>query len=299
MTVTVNELVDSRELEVGTKGVITTHWIAYEDDPNIPFEEGEALVELALQTPEIWASVGFTRREITVEPVGDPTISRMWKSTVTYKSVSQGSAAPSSTGDSYFNFDTGTTTVHMTQSELTYTKLGKVDPSNPSVVIREPTNWNRMINASEDEVKGADIIAPEYKFSETHYFDSDFVDAAYKQTLKALATKVNDAPFKGFGTSEVLFLNAVGSRRGTASSDGWEISYNFAVRDVIPVGKVIAPTIEPVPAAKSGWAYVWVGYERVDEVVGTKNRRKLIPQEAYLEEIYSPADFSLLGIGTT
>ena len=295
MAIQINELIASRVMKTGQRGSVVTEWIIFETDPLIPLDEETASAELDTATPTYWGTTGFRKNETSVEPVGDPLLSRMWKGVVDYLSPSGGSSTPAESGESFFSFDTGSATVHITQSRDTYDKLGFDDGGT----TRTATDWNKMINASKDEVKGVDIISPEFRFSETHYFDSSFVDTTYKQVLKAMGTTQNNAPFRGYNAGEVLFINAVGSRRGTNSSDGWEITYNFSVKDTITAGTVFAPNITPLTTDRAGWSYVWVGYTPEDDSTSGTPRQKLVPKEAYVEEIYKPTDFANLGIGVS
>ena len=128
---------------------------------------------------------------------------------------------------------------------------------------------------------------PVYNFSETHYLPAAFIDGAYKATLFALTGKVNGGSFKGFAAGEVLFLGASGSQRG---NEDWEISYKFAASPNMTGLSVGALT----GIAKGGWQHLWVLYsDQVDQNTLIKR-----PIAAYVEQVYWPGDFSLLGIGT-
>ena len=143
------------------------------------------------------------------------------------------------------------------------------------------------IGISGDSVEGVDITVPVYSFSETHYLPAAFIDGAYKATLFALTGKINGGSFKGFAAGEVLFLGASGSQRG---NEDWEISYKFAASPNmtgLSVGTLTG-------IAKGGWQHLWVLYsDQVDQNTLIKR-----PIAAYVEQVYWPGDFSLLGIGT-
>lgn len=299
MTVNIAEKVDSRELIRGKRSSLLTRWIVYEDDPDTEITEVIASDALIVGTPATWLALGYPRSSVQVTPVGDPLDSQIWEGEVIYEAGGNGgSSNPASSGEAFFNFDTGVSTQHITQSDETYDKLGTAESSPGAGDGRTATNWNRAINASKEEVAGVDRLVPDFRFSETHYFDYDFVTSDYVLTLKSMSMTINNADFRDFSAGEVLFLNAVGNRRGTAADDGWEISFNFAVKDNYPIGFTPAPGLEALTTARTGWAYLWVGYKQQEETVSSVNRLKLTPQEAYLEEIYQPADFANLGIGT-
>ena len=180
------------------------------------------------------------------------------------------------TNQSSFSFDTGGGTAHITNSILT---VGRYPANAP--------DCQGAIGISGDSVEGVDITVPVYNFSETHYLPTAYIDGAYKATLFALTGKVNAATFKGFAAGEVLFLGASGSQRG---HDDWEISYKFAASPNmigLSVGSLTGIT-------KGGWHHLWVLYSSVVDQYTLIKR----PVAAYVEQVYWPGDFSLLGIGT-
>ena len=104
--------------------------------------------------------------------------------------------------------------------------------------------------------------------------------------MARLTGTVNDAAFKGFDAGEVLFLGASGSQRG---DQDWEIAFNFAANENvtgISVGDITG-------IDKQGFHYLWVRYVEVED----QNHLTKRPEYVYVEQIYQPRDFSLLGIG--
>jgi len=180
------------------------------------------------------------------------------------------------TNQSSFSFDTGGGTAHITNSIVT---VGRYPGNAP--------DCQGAIGISGDSVEGVDITVPVYNFSETHYLPAAYIDGAYKATLFALTGKVNVATFKGFAAGEVLFLGASGSQRG---HDDWEISYKFAASP-----NMIGLSVGSLTGiAKGGWHHLWVLYSSVVDQYTLIKR----PVAAYVEQVYWPGDFSLLGIGT-
>jgi hypothetical protein len=180
------------------------------------------------------------------------------------------------TNQSSFSFDTGGGTAHITNSIVT---VGRYPGNAP--------DCQGAIGISGDSVEGVDITVPVYNFSETHYLPAAYIDGAYKATLFGLTGKVNAATFKGFAAGEVLFLGASGSQRG---QDDWEISYKFAASP-----NMIGLSVGSLTGiAKGGWHHLWVLYSSVVDQYTLIKR----PVAAYVEQVYWPADFSLLGIGT-
>lgn len=180
-------------------------------------------------------------------------------------------------GPSY-TFETSGGTQHITQSLETISKHGK-----PGV---NPPDFKGAIDVSADAVEGTDITVPVFRFSETYSIPVPFITHAYKLQVFDLTGKVNNAAFKGFAIGEVLFLGASGSRRGL---EKWEITYQFAASKNAVNLKV--GDIQNIN--KKGWEYLWVRYGDVED------QKVLIkqPESVYVERVYEPGNFALLGIG--
>jgi hypothetical protein len=209
--------------------------------------------------------VGLPIQDYDFRPLGNG----IWEVAVHYGLKKQ-------TNQSSFSFDTGGGTAHVSNAI--------------STVARYPSNapdCQGAIGISGDSVEGVDITVPVYNFSETHYLPAASISGGYKATLFNLTGKVNSGSFKGFAAGEVLFLGSSGSQRG---NEDWEISYKFAAspnKTGLSVGSLTG-------IAKGGWQHLWVLYSSaVDQNALIKR-----PIAAYVEQVYWPADFSLLGIGT-
>jgi hypothetical protein len=209
--------------------------------------------------------VGLPIQDYDFRPLGNG----IWEVAVHYGLKKQ-------TNQSSFSFDTGGGTAHVSNAI--------------STVARYPSNapdCQGAIGISGDSVEGVDITVPVYNFSETHYLPAASISGGYKATLFNLTGKVNAGSFKGFAAGEVLFLGASGSQRG---NEDWEISYKFAASPN-KTGLSVGPL---TGIAKGGWQHLWVLYSSaVDQNALIKR-----PIAAYVEQVYWPADFSLLGIGT-
>jgi|YNPBryantNP2012_1023418.scaffolds.fasta_scaffold00064_8 hypothetical protein len=215
---------------------------------------------------------GLVRQSLSIERIAED----VWEGTVRY-----GPRQPPQMGDSSYQFETGGGTQHITHSIQTvgrYAPPGKTAP-----------DFQGAIGVTHDNVEGVDITVPVYNFSETHYIAVELVTNSYKATLFYLTGKVNNAPFRGFATGEVLFLGASGSQRG---QEDWEITFKFAASP-----NVQNMTIGDITGInKKGWEYLWVRY--ADDVDANANALIKKPIAAYVEQVYQYADFSLLGIGT-
>ena len=287
MAIEIFERVTSRVIVTGKSPAATTNWVITGTSDEIA-----ASTALSTGTPLTYPSMTVKRADMTVTPIGDPLLSEMWDGVVTYNEAGSpasggggGSNAPAVVGSQYFNFDTGSAQIHITQS------LGTSQES----AVNAP-DFKRGINVSKDGTEGTDILGGEFRFSENHYFSAAAVNAAYIATLSAMSATTNDLPFRGYARNEVLFLNASGARRGTAAEDGWEITYNFAVKENIPAGFAISPDVI-MPAIIDGWSYVWVTYGPSDQLIAGKKYKVQVPKFAYEETVYDDSDFSTLGIG--
>jgi hypothetical protein len=268
------EEVTSRKVQAGVRA--TRSWII----------RGTSDQSQAISTLQSIASGNFqslARDTVTVEPLyADANASGgVWRGIAEYRVFVR--PVPAASGDSFYNFDTGGGSQHVTQSLGTmnsYAPTGGTAATGHGAIN---TRWNN----GSPTVDGVDIIAPEYKFSETHYFADENITAAYKGIVFGLTGKMNNASFKGTDAGECLFLGASGQKRGSAD---WEITFNFGAlpnKTNIAVGDITVGT-------KLGWDYMWVEYEA--DVSQTSLVQK--PKNVHVERVYEFGDFSTLNIGT-
>jgi hypothetical protein len=161
----------------------------------------------------------------------------------------------------------------------------------------QPPNHGGLIGvygkAGQKQVAGTDVVSPQYKFSETHYFSVLDVDNFYKGILFSLTGRVCNAPFKGLNPGECLFLGATGTLR---DQFWWEINYDFAgspnsTNVVLNEGGLDQITVAEV----GGWDYLWVETEEAED--GTAFSIKMNLLGAYVDRVYDDGDFSFMGIG--
>ena len=194
-----------------------------------------------------------------------------WRATVVYSLAET---------DDEYTFDTGGGNQKITQSPVvaSYAPSGATAP-----------DFQGAINVSDDRVEGVDVVSPVFQFSETHRVTDTFVLAGYKQVLFGLTGCVNNATFKGLAAGECLFLGASGTKRGL---DAWSITYRFAGSP-----NVTGLTIGDITGVdKLGWDYLWVRYADFPDSFAYCLVKR--PIAAYVHRVYTPADFSDLGIGT-
>lgn len=183
-------------------------------------------------------------------------------------------------------WDTTGGSTHITQSRSTIYRYTEADTIATAAAPGTGPDNKKAIGLTEDEVKGTDIIVPQFNWSITvKRADCTY---AYMQRVWDLTGCVNFAKkFYGFPIGSVLYLGASASYAG---SDQWEITHKFACqkkRVQIDVGGgIIVPE-------KLGWDYLWIGYKK--EVVGGKLLS--VPSTAYVERVYDSGNFDLLEIG--
>lgn len=194
--------------------------------------------------------------------------------------VRYGPRKPREPGDSAFSFDISTGTQRITQSRSTVDRY--------AVPGRDPVDYQGAIGVARDgTVEGAEILVPEFQYTEEHTFES--LSAGYIGTLFGLTGKVNDSQWKHFAAGECLFVGATG--RKTAEEE-WRVTYTFLGAPNLTglsVGDIDGIT-------KDGWDYLWVVYEDVlDNDAGLVIQK---PVEVHIERVYDRADFDDLGIGS-
>lgn len=160
----------------------------------------------------------------------------------------------------------------------------------------ESKGVGQFIGVNGDRIDGVDTLVPKPRYNETH--ERNTLDGPYRNILTDLSGSINDQPFKGFKTGEVLFLGAEASRRGFLP---WTIRYEFLISldatfdvDIIQDDGSSAT----INVNKKGWTYFWV---RHSQSGGAAGDRKIILhriESVHLAKVYESKDFSTLGIGT-
>jgi hypothetical protein len=143
----------------------------------------------------------------------------------------------------------------------------------------------RVIGSSNEGVRGAEKVMPVFRWSVEVARSS--VDKAYLRTLRNLTGKVNNATFYQWPEGDVLYKGASGRN----TNGRWMITHSFEVsetRVTVDVGNGI--TMEKV----KGFELLVIEYMK--QPIG--GRGLSVPWHAYVEQIYEPANFSLIGIGT-
>lgn len=173
---------------------------------------------------------------------------------------------------STWSFNTSGSTTHVGSSLQT---RNSVSYSNTGI-----PNFGRAVNVTDNGVEGVDIVIPNLTISETHKYEPAAVTASFMGTIASLTGTVNNAPWRGFNSGEVLFTGASGNYNDNIVA----ITFNFDLQPNSTVGGM----------TKFGWDYYWVLYEDVEDTnTGDVVKR---PRAGYVEQLYPAGNFSLLGL---
>lgn len=268
MAIEVEEKFKSRRIQTGANPSVELLYDVHGTTDDVAAHA--ALVDASPEYYDPWGGMVMVlmRRDVVVRRVGP----ELWTGSVRYGQTGEA-------GESIFSFDTAGGTQHITQS---LQNVGEYAPPGKSA-----PKHKGAIGVTQSAVEGVDIIVPVYQFSETHYLAASMITLSYKVLLSLLTGRVNDAAFKGFEGGEILFLGAMGWKRGLGD---WEINYRFAASPNatnLTIGDIVGIN-------KQGWQYLWVRYmDAVDEDASSPVK---IPQAVYVEQVYEYANLSQLGI---
>jgi hypothetical protein len=152
-------------------------------------------------------------------------------------------------------------------------------------------DYQQGIGVTTDSVQGTDVYAGKLEFQILNQITTAFTVATIR-TYRKCCPKVNNAPWKGFDTGEVLYL---GCTANCTPGGVWKVAHKFAMNEnlyAVPVSlKDGIPDI--VIPYKGGFEYLWAAYQTGAVATALLQR----PVAAYVERVYQYADFSLLGMG--
>jgi hypothetical protein len=177
------------------------------------------------------------------------------------------------------SFDTTGGTQHITQA-FSETKYGANAPDQ-----------QKAVGVDENAVNGVDIVVPQLQWTETYEVPNAYVTDGYIRGVSGVTGCTNISEFRGFEAGEVLFLGCTGSQEwdDQKGRGPWSLSFRFiASRNKTnqTIGSVTGIT-------KKGHEYLWVRYESASE----SNLLIKKPKAVYVNQVYSEASFSILGIG--
>ncbi len=187
---------------------------------------------------------------------------------------------PYQTGDWTFDWDTTGGTVRRQFSLETIAKY-------PTATA---PSYDQAIDVQGDEIKGADIVTPQMRFSLSIRHPLGVLSPSYARLMQSITGCVNSTPFLLWAAGEVLFLGASGSDgRQTEAS----CRYSFAVSPNatnLTIGSVTG-------VAKKGWELAWVKFKDETKTVSGTTYIVKVPQFVYVERVYATADLAgIIGV---
>lgn len=284
MSITVEELYKSRSLTMGTNASGTLKYVIRGTQ-----DEGDARDALAAEAPSVMQ--GLVRCNMNVEPIHieeDNAEVCRWEGTVEY---TPGDWVRPETGDSFYQFEIGTTSRHVKLSLATVGAYGVKPKAGGAAATGD---WGHMIGlipgieGEKGQIVGTDIDIPTYSWTERWYKDADEVDGAYKAAVFAVAANpINNDTFRAFSAGEVKFEGLSGGKR--ESEDDYELTFRFAASPNL-TGISIA---DMSGIAVKGWEYLWT----LEEETLRYGAHVPWPIAAYVEQIYGTSNFDALEIG--
>lgn len=190
-------------------------------------------------------------------------------------------------------------TQKITQSIQTIKKSATDDPSGAGRIARDFGNAIGVTEKNgETSVEGCDVLAGEVAWSYTAQIPDAAFTGAYATIIENLMCSPknrrhckNAAAFFGYEAGEVLLINFDVSE---LDGSGYrKMKFDFAIkrnRELVTISEDPLLELNNV----GGWSFVWVTYEKQTTTVGGKIRTRVVPFEAYEEEVYEDGDFTKL-----
>jgi hypothetical protein len=227
-----------------------------------------------------WQYPGVPGMQLTAEQYGVSYLGdKAWQVTISYeKGGAEDGTEPLKRARS---FDTTGGTQHLTQA-YAESRFGAGAPDQ-----------KKAIGVDSNGVNGVDVVVPQLQWQESYDVPNAYVTSAWIRGVAGVTGTTNNASFRGFEAGEVLFVGCSGSQEwdDQKGRGPWSLSFRFVASK-----NVTGETIGDITGvAKKGHEYLWVRYE--DAVDSSTLLKK--PKHVYVNQVYRPADFSALGIGTT
>lgn len=227
-----------------------------------------------------WQYPGVPGMQLTAEQYGVSYLGdKAWQVTISYeKGGAEDGTEPLKRARS---FDTTGGTQHLTQA-YAESRFGAGAPDQ-----------KKAIGVDSNGVNGVDVVVPQLQWQESYDVPNAYVTSTWIRGVAGVTGTTNNASFRGFEAGEVLFVGCSGSQEwdDQKGRGPWSLSFRFVASK-----NVTGETIGDITGvAKKGHEYLWVRYE--DAVDSSTLLKK--PKAVYVNQVYRPADFSALGIGTT
>ena len=279
MTVTMDELHDSRSANVSAKDVSAKviYMLRGSADDN---DIHEHILTNAPST-----HLGLYGDSYTLKPIKIDDTDSVWRAELTYKlpdeekeqQKQQDQADRNAERTWEISFSTTGASMNISHSLETVNYASHANNSDPAPIFDQAI----MVGA-DGSIAGTDIVIPTLTFTEVHSFAPSLITYLFIKTLSNLTGTTNNATFRDFAAGEVLFTGAEGSWNDNLIN----ITYNFAM----------SPNLTSVDAAgvtglaKEGHELIWVYYQ--DDVDSSAHAATKSARAAYVERVYEESDFN-------
>lgn len=217
--------------------------------------------------------IGFYNNEVWYE--GQVSYGPAAQADAPNQSAAEGSTGPGSRDPGWrlIGFQGGVTTEHVTQSDAAIARF-------PSTAH----NYRGAIGVTSEGVTGCDKWVKTLAFTlQKRIPFSDLSDAWIRAKLEPTQLCYNYATWRGFAAGEVLFY----TYDGQAEGNELVITAQFLHEKNI-TGKTVGAI---AGITKKGWEWSWTRHVEIE----TASKREVRPHAVYIEQLYGPADFSVLG----
>ena len=142
--------------------------------------------------------------------------------------------------------------------------------------------------------EGAEIIVPKWTKQVKIAYPRSLINFQYEAMLRRITGTFNNTPFLGMAPGECFFNGVDASEGERRDRNGnnlvlvYDLTFEFlgmpnVVQDVPGIG----------PVEKRGWDHMGIySVERPDPF---SNRMITVPKNAYVNQVYRPSDFNILG----
>lgn len=147
-------------------------------------------------------------------------------------------------------------------------------------------DYQGAINVVNGKAQGVDVQVPSLKLKISYRHPKGVLTVPYMRGLAAMTPSINNAPYFGFGTGELMFLGATG---GDGSEADAELTFEFLA------DSQLSDSIGGISFVKNPHAYIWV-----DTVTGEDTGASALRPEVrgvYVHQIFKFKSFIPLAIG--
>lgn len=161
-----------------------------------------------------------------------------------------------------------------------------------SKAVNHGTFINVVTEETRLKVEGVDVPVAVQEFDIAITQPYTTLTTTYMKTVEDLTGKLNNAPFRGRATGEVLFKGADGSISSRGDS---EITYHFAVKKNPSLPMTVGGITIPSGTSVYGWDYIWVQWNTTDDPA--LNDLQAGASGVYVARVLETGNFGLLGLG--